>query len=38
MLFQVTPIYFNEPDYSTVHSLINIMTENGTEMPHKMPQ
>ena len=38
MLFQVTQICFNEPDYVTLHSIMNIMTENGAKMTHKMTQ
>ena len=38
MLFQVTTICFNEPDYITLQSIMNIMTENGAKMTHKMPQ
>ena len=38
MLFQVTQICFNESDYITLHSLMNIMIENGAKMPHEMPQ
>ena len=32
MLFQVTTICFNEPDYITLHSIMNIMKENGGKM------
>ena len=32
MLFQITQICFNESDYSTLHSLMTIMTENGAKM------
>ena len=28
---------FNESDYATLHSIMNIMTENGAKMMHKMP-
>ena len=38
MLFQETQICFNEPDYVTVHSVINIMTANGAKMAEKRPQ
>ena len=38
MLFQITQICFNEPDYVTLHSIMNIMTENGAKMTHKMTQ
>ena len=37
MLFQVTQIRFNEPDYVMLHSIMNIMTENGAKMTHKIP-
>ena len=29
MLFKKTQMFFNEPDYVTVHSVLNIMTANG---------
>ena len=29
MLFKKTQMFFNEPDYVTVHSALNIMTANG---------
>ena len=32
MLFQVTHICFNEPDYVTLHSIMNIMAENGAKV------
>ena len=32
MLFQITQICFKEPDYVMLHSLMNIMTENGAKM------
>ena len=35
MLFQKTQMCFNEPDYVTVHSVINIMTANGAKMVQK---
>ena len=38
MLFQVITICFNEPDYITLHSIMNLMTEDGVKMMHKMPQ
>ena len=38
MLFQKTQMWFNEPDYVTTHSVINIMTANGTKMVLKMPK
>ena len=38
MLFQITQICFNEPDYATLHSLMKIMTENGAKMTQKLPQ
>ena len=37
MLFQVTTICFNEPDYITLHSIMKIITEDGAKMMHKMP-
>ena len=38
MLFQKTQMCFNEPDYVTVRSAINIRTAKGAKMVHKMPQ
>ena len=38
MLFQKNQMCFNEPDYVTVHSVINIRTANGAKMVQKMPQ
>ena len=38
MLFQKTQMCFNEPDYVTVHSVMNIMTANGAKIAQKMPQ
>ena len=38
MLSQLTKICFSEPNYVTLHSIINIMTENSTIMTHNMPQ
>ena len=38
MLFQVTQICFNESDYITLHSIMNIMTGNGAKMTYKMSQ
>ena len=38
MLFQITQICFSESDYVTIHSVMNIMTENSAKMTHKMPQ
>ena len=32
MLFQVTTVCFNGPHYITLHSVINMMTENGAKM------
>ena len=29
---------FNEPDYVTVHSIMNIMIANGAKMAQKIPQ
>ena len=31
MLSQITQICFNEPDYVTLHSIMNIMTENSAK-------
>ena len=36
--FQVTTICFNESDYIMLHSIMNIMAENGAKMMHKMSQ
>ena len=38
MLFQITPIWFNESDYVTLHSVRNIMVENHAKMTQKAPQ
>ena len=38
MLFQKTQMYFNEPDFLMVHTVMNIVIANGAEMTHKMPQ
>ena len=38
MLFQKTQMCFNECDYVTVHSVMNIMKANRVKMAHKMPQ
>ena len=35
MLFQKNQMCFNEPDYVTVHSVINIRTANGAKMVQK---
>ena len=35
MLFQKTQMCFNEPDYVTVHSVMNIMIANGAKMAQK---
>ena len=35
MLFQKPQMYFNETDYVTVHSVMNIMTANVAKMPQK---
>ena len=29
---------FNEPDYVTVHSVMNIITTNGAKMAQRIPQ
>ena len=31
-------MYFNEPDYVKVHSVIKIMTGNGAKLAQKIPQ
>ena len=38
MLFQITQICFNEPDYVTLRSVMNKMTEHGAKMTQKMLQ
>ena len=38
MLFTITQMYFNESGYVRLHSIMNIMTENGAKMRHKNPQ
>ena len=38
MLFQIIQICFNESDYDTLHSIMNIVSENSAKMTHKMPQ
>ena len=38
MSFQITQICFNESDYVRLHSVMNIMTENGVKMMHEMLQ
>ena len=38
MLFQVTQICPNEFDYITLHSIMNIITENSVKMTDKMLQ
>ena len=38
MLSQIIQICFNELDYFTLLSMINIMTENIVKMTHDMPQ
>ena len=32
MLFQITHTYFNEPDYVTLHSVMNKMAKNGAKI------
>ena len=32
MLRQITQICFNESDYITLHSIMNMVTENGAKM------
>ena len=36
MLFQIIQICFNEPDFFTVHSVMNIMTAIDAKKMHKM--
>ena len=31
MLFQITHTCFNEPDYVTLHSIMNIIAKNGAK-------
>ena len=38
MLFQKTQMCFNEPDYVTVHSVMNIITANGAKMAQRIQQ
>ena len=38
MLFTITQMYFNESGYVRLHSIMNIITENGAKMTHKNPQ
>ena len=38
MLLQITQIYFNGSDYVMLHSITNIVTENGAKVTHKMLQ
>ena len=38
MLFQKTPICFNESGYVTLYTIMNIITEHGAKMPLKMRQ
>ena len=38
MLFQKTQMCFNEPDYVTVHSVMNIITVNGAKMAQRIQQ
>ena len=38
MLFFITQIWFNVSDYATLHSIMNIMTENGAKTMYQMPQ
>ena len=38
MLFQKTQMCFNEPDYVTVHFVMNIVTANGGKMVQRIPQ
>ena len=32
MLFKITHIWFNEPDCVTLHTVMNIMAENGAKL------
>ena len=37
MMLQITQIYFNESEWDVIlHSIMNIMTENGARMTHEM--
>ena len=38
MLFQKTQMYFNEPDYVMVHTVMNKVTAKVAKMTRKMPQ
>ena len=38
MLFQKYQMCFNEPDYVTVHCVMNKITTDGAKMAQKMPQ
>ena len=37
MLFQKFQMFFNEPDYVTVHSVMNIILANGAKIVQKNP-
>ena len=32
MLFEITHIFFNEPDYVTLHTVMNIMAESDAKI------
>ena len=38
MLFQKTQMHFHEPDYVTVHSVMNIMTANCAKIAERIQQ
>ena len=38
MLFQKIQMCFNEPDYATVHSVMNMLTRNDAKMAQRIPQ
>ena len=38
MLFEITQICFNEPDYATLDSLMRTMTEKDAKVMQKVPQ
>ena len=38
MHFQITKTFFNESHHAKLHSILNIMTKNGTKITHKVPQ
>ena len=38
MLLRKTQMCFNEPDYLTVNSVMNIMTANGARIAQRIPR